>query len=173
MNAIRNIVDKFNKICAILVGVDMVAMFIVLLIQIFVRFIAPELSIPWSMDMICFLLVISVFLGAGVATSNGKQIRLEIFADLLPGVLKKIVLTIADLISVAFLVVVTGQCFRLGAENMGVVVGASPVNFGWYYIVVAVGCIIMIVNFLVILVNRFLPEKKTDAPEDGKEAAEA
>ena len=174
MNAIRNIVGKLNKLCGILVGIDMVAMFLVLLVQIFVRFIAPELAIPWSMDMICFLLVIAVFLGAGVATANGKQIRLEIFADLLPGILKKIVLTIADLISIAFLVVVTSQCFHLGGENMNVIVGASPVNFGWYYIVVAVGSIIMIINFLVIIVSRFLPEKKdeTAAPE-GKEAAEA
>ena len=171
LNAIRSVVDKLNKICSTLVAVDMVAMFIVLLIQIFVRFIMPSLAISWSMDMICFLLVISVFLGAGVATGAGKQIRLEIFADMLPKTLQKIVFTLADVVSIVFLCVVTSQSIHLGLENITVVVGASPVRFGWYYLVVALGCIIMIVNFLLIILNRFIPVKDTAKAEE-KEGTE-
>ncbi len=171
LNAIRSVVDKLNKICSALVAVDMVAMFIVLLIQIFVRFIMPSLAISWSMDMICFLLVISVFLGAGVATGAGKQIRLEIFADMLPKTLQKIVFTLADVVSIVFLCVVTTQSVRLGLENITVVVGASPVRFGWYYLVVALGCIIMIVNFLLIILNRFIPVKDAAKAEE-KEGTE-
>lgn len=76
-------VGAFNKVCNLLLGIVMVAMFLVLLLQIISRFIA-FVPLPWSQDLIVFLLICSVFLGACTATANNKQIRLEFFVDLLP-----------------------------------------------------------------------------------------
>lgn len=100
---LKTAVGAFNKVCNLLLGIVMVAMFLVLLLQIISRFIA-FVPLPWSQDLIVFLLICSVFLGACTATANNKQIRLEFFVDLLPKKLTKVILIIADLISIAFLV---------------------------------------------------------------------
>lgn len=116
---LKTAVGAFNKVCNLLLGIVMVAMFLVLLLQIISRFIA-FIPLPWSQDLIVFLLICSVFLGACTATANNKQIRLEFFVDLLPKKLTEVILIIADLISIAFLVVVTSQAFQLTGENMHV-----------------------------------------------------
>lgn len=146
-------VGALNRVCALLLGIDMVAMFLILLLQIFSRFVS-FMPLPWSQGMIVFLLVVAVFLGAGSATAAGKQIRLEVFANLLPKKVKDVVLILADLLSVVFLGVVTTQAASLAKENLRVIVGASPVTFGWYYVAVAFGSIVMILNFLCIILDR-------------------
>lgn len=110
---LKTAVGAFNKVCNLLLGIVMVAMFLVLLLQIISRFIA-FIPLPWSQDLIVFLLICSVFLGACTATANNKQIRLEFFVDLLPKKLTKVILIIADLISIAFLVVVTATAAAIG-----------------------------------------------------------
>ena len=147
-------VGAFNKVCNLLLGIVRVAMFLVLLLQIISRFIA-FVPLPWSQDLIVFLLICSVFLGACTATANNKQIRLEFFVDLLPKKLTKVILIIADLISIAFLVVVTSQAFQMTGENMHVIVGSSPITYGWYYFVVGIGAVGMILNFILLIVDRF------------------
>ena len=150
---LKKAVGGLNKVCALLLGIDMVAIFIILLLQIFSRFVA-FMPLPWAQDMIVFLLVVAVFLGAGSATAAGKQIRLEVFVDLLPGKAKDVFLILADLLSIVFLAVVAKQAVSLAGENLTVIVGASPVTFGWYYVAVAFGSIIMILNFLCIILDR-------------------
>lgn len=51
--------------------------------------------------------------------------------------------------------VVTSQAFQLTGENMHVIVGSSPITYGWYYFVVGVGAVGMILNFIVLIVDRF------------------
>ena len=133
---LKTAVGAFNKVCNLLLGIVMVAMFLVLLLQIISRFIA-FVPLPWSQDLIVFLLICSVFL------------------DLLPKKLTKVILIIADLISIAFLVVVTSQAFQMTGENMHVIVGSSPITYGWYYFVVGIGAVGMILNFILLIVDRF------------------
>lgn len=111
---LKTAVGAFNKVCNLLLGIVMVAMFLVLLLQIISRFIA-FIPLPWSQDLIVFLLICSVFL-----------------------------------------VVVTSQAFQLTGENMHVIVGSSPITYGWwYYFVVGVGAVGMILNFILLIVDRF------------------
>lgn len=52
---LKTAVGAFNKVCNLLLGIVMVAMFLVLLLQIISRFIA-FIPLPWSQDLIVFLL---------------------------------------------------------------------------------------------------------------------
>ena len=142
--------NRFNNI---LLGIDVVAMFIVLMMQVFSRFII-FVPLPWSQDLITFLLVVSCFLGAGSATARGKQIRLEFFTGLLPDKAEDLVLIIADLISIAFLGVIFYQCLMLGIDNINFVIGASLVPSGYYYFAVCYGAAVMIINFTCLIGDR-------------------
>ena len=44
---------------------------------------------------------------------------------------------------------------RMTGENMHVIVGSSPITYGWYYFVVGVGAVGMILNFILLIVDRF------------------
>ena len=47
---LKTAVGAFNKVCNLLLGIVMVAMFLVLLLQIISRFIA-FIPLPWSQDL--------------------------------------------------------------------------------------------------------------------------
>ena len=158
------VVGKINGVCDVFVGVSMLAMLVVLTIQIFSRFISFT-PLPWSQDLLTFLLVANGFLGAGSATGRGKQIRLEFFAMMLPKKVEEVVYAAADLISIVFLGIVTKQAFELAGENMKVIVGSSPIAFGIYYLVVSFGAIVMILNFISMFINDI---KKVLGKEDGE-----
>ena len=147
------VVGALNKLCNLLLGIDMVVMFLVLMLQIVSRFVA-FMPIPWSQDLITFLLVVSVFLGAGAATARGKQIRLEFFVDLFPEKVTKTILCVADLVAIIFLIVIVRQSFQMGMENIHTVMGGSLVAFGVYYFVVCFGSIVMICNFVMLILDR-------------------
>lgn len=166
LKTLNKAVGGLNKACAFLLGMDMVAMLGILLLQIFSRFVA-FMPLPWSQDLIVFMLVVAVFLGAGSATAAGKQIRLEVFVDILSAKPRNAILILADLIGIAFLAVVTRQAIALAAENMTVIVGASPVTFGWYYVAVVFGSVVMALNFLCIILDRVMILAGKKAGEEG------
>lgn len=146
------IVGKMNSVCDILVGVSMIVMLAVLTLQIVSRFIA-FMPLPWSQDVLTFLLVANCFLGAGSATARGKQIRLDFFVMMMPKKVQNFMYLIADVISIVFLIIVTTQAFELATENMHVIIGSSPITFGWYYVIVGFGAVIMILNFINMVVD--------------------
>ncbi len=148
-------VRALNKVCDLCLGIAIVAMMVVLLFQIISRFVA-FIPLPWSQDFLTFLLVCSVFLGACSATADGKQIRLEFFVDLFPQKVRKIIYSVADVVSIVFLVKVSLDAFALGGENMRVLTGACPIPVGMYYMVLGVGLIAMAINFLNLIINRII-----------------
>lgn len=163
-------VSLLDRCCEIALGAVMLTLFAVLLLQIISRFLV-FLPIPWSQDMITFLLVCTVFLGVGSATGRGKQIRLEFFTELFPERMTAAILIFADLVSIVFLGVLTGQAMQLGRDNLTVHMGTSLVAFGWYYAVVAFGCAVMILNFMDLILMRIdvLTGQKKSAGEEGEE----
>ena len=146
-------VRLLDRVCEFALGLVMLALFVILMLQIISRFVV-FLPIPWSQDMITFLLVCSVFLGVGSATGNGKQIRLEFFADLFPKRVTALIFIAADLVSIAFLCLLTRQALQLAKDNLTVHMGAALVAFGWYYAFVCLGCAVMILNFIDLILGR-------------------
>lgn len=140
-------VRKINKVNEILLVLTLVAMFIVLLAQIFVRFIF-FIPLPASQDFLTFLMIASVFLGSGIAVAKNKQIALEFLIDSLPVKLKNVFMIFSNVVSIAFLILIVTQAKELIIKTKGSMVGASPIPVSYYYLVVLIGCIIMIINYL-------------------------
>lgn len=161
-------IGLLDRCCDVALGLVMLALFAVLMLQIISRFMVFFL-IPWSQDMITFLLVCSVFLGVGSATSRGKQIRLEFFVDLFPKRVTAAFLTFADAVSIVFLCVLTVQAMQSAKDNITTHMGTSIVAFGWYYAVVAFGCAVMILNFADLILMR-LPILMGREHSEGEEA---
>lgn len=157
----KKILGWINRVTDILTGVCIVFMLGVLLLQVFARFIF-FIPFPWAQDVIVFTLIAGVFLGAGSATAKGKQIRLEFFVDLIPEKPRQLLLTLADVVSIAFLAVVAQQSIKLSLDNLTTKIGSSPIAYCWYYALVVFGSIVMILNFIDIIVQRFYKADKKE-----------
>lgn len=175
MKAYDKFIRGMNKVMDVLLTIVELLMLIVLLLQIFQRFVA-FIPIPWSQEFLTFLLVVSVFLGAPSATYNGKQIRLEFFVDFFPKRVTAILLCVADLIAVVFLSIIAKDAFHEGFEYLHTIIGANPVSLGVHYFAVSVGFAAMVLNFINLILKRIpvilgkeLPEEKSD----NEEAAQA
>lgn len=140
-------VGKINKLNEVLLVVSVVFMFIVLLAQIFTRFIF-FIPLPASQDLLVFSLVASVFLGAGIAVSKNKHIALDFFVELLPKKVGDKILVFADFASIVFLCIVFYQSLILIGKTKGALIGASPIPVSGYYVIVSIGCLMMILNYI-------------------------
>lgn len=149
---LEKLVSGVNKASEFLLGVVVIIMFFILLAQIFSRFVF-FIPLPSSQDLLIFFLLVSVFLGATVAVPRGKHISIEFLLMLVPERYKKLVLAVVSIISIGFLCVVAYQALTLIGMNKGASVGASPIPLGGYYFVVAVGCLLMVLNYIIHLIR--------------------
>lgn len=149
--------DKFvrgiNKVMDTLLVIDMLVMFVILMLQIISRFVAFFI-IDWTQDLLCFLLVASVYLGVCSATYMGKQIRLEFFVDLFPKRVADIILCVADVISIIYLAIICKDAATLALDNISIKLGTSIIPYGYYYVTVVIGFIGMIFNFINLILKR-------------------
>lgn len=169
MKTYNKIITTLNKVMEVALTIVEVAMLIVLLLQIIQRFVA-FIPIPWSQELLTFLLVASVFLGAPSATNNGKQIRLEFFVDLFPKRVGAVLLCIADIIAIIFLVIICKDAFTLGMDYRSTFIGANPVSLGVHYFVVSAGFGVMALNFVNLILKRIPTILGKDTPAETEEA---
>ncbi|MDR2180180.1 MAG: TRAP transporter small permease [Synergistaceae bacterium] len=153
LNRLDSGVHTVNSINNVLLVAAIVGMFFLLMLQVFARFLF-YFTMVWADDVIVFLLISSVFLGSGTATAADKHIRLEFFISYFREETVRILLIIADIVSISFLAVICFQTAGLGRQALQTTVGASPVPLGFYYWVVGFGCLVMLLNFAVVLLKR-------------------
>jgi TRAP-type C4-dicarboxylate transport system permease small subunit len=153
VNRLDSGVRTVNSINNVLLVVAIAGMFFLLMLEVFSRFLF-YFTMVWADDVIVFLLISTVFLGSGTATANDKHIRLEFFISFFKEESVRVFLIVADVVSILFLGVICFQTVGLGVQALHTTVGASPVPLCYYYWVVGFGCLVMLLNFVVILIKR-------------------
>ncbi|MFA6504655.1 MAG: TRAP transporter small permease [Treponemataceae bacterium] len=141
------VVKKLNKVNEILMIVTILIMFVVLLAQVGSRFIF-FIPLPSSQDIIIYFLIACVFFGIGSAVSNDKMIAIDILTHYLPEKPKNAILLVADLVSIAFSVILINQGLSMMEKTKDSIIGASPFTVNYYYLLVVVGCAVMCVNYV-------------------------
>lgn len=164
MNLIKfdQLISNINKTNRVLMVASIVIMFIVLLAQIGSRFIF-FIPLPWSQDILVFFLVASVFMGVGNAVAVKKEISLEFMVHSLPEKIRNRFFDFADLVSLIFLGVIIYHSIILIEKTKDAMVGASPIPLKYYYLIVAIGCFMMIINYIDRFIKRtFVAENKEE-----------
>jgi len=75
------VVNVINKINNVLLIAALAFMFILMMVQVFARFVF-YFTLIWADDVTVFLLISSVFLGAGTAASLNRHIKLDFFINI-------------------------------------------------------------------------------------------
>lgn len=98
--------DRLNGWFVKLCGLAMIAMVVSVTVGILIRFIFSHLSMrvsaPWTEEVSRYLMIWTVFIGAGVASRTGKLIGVEALMLVLPAWLGRSVKYVSHVVSVAF-----------------------------------------------------------------------
>jgi C4-dicarboxylate transporter DctQ subunit len=167
------ILQRFAKIYKILDtirNITIVLIFSFIIVSgayaIFLRYMPNLKTLPWIDEVLRYLNIWLVFLGASVAVKQGNHLKVDfflrkLFPENMVSIIRKGTLAIM-LICLSVLIVASTKKF-LGSLN--VVIQAAPISIAVFYLAIPVGCLLMGLDYALILIFGDHPFKVADSEE--------
>ncbi len=110
-------------------------------------------SLDWTDEILRYVNIWVVFLGAGLAVKHSEHLQVAFFADKMfgdkgRGVLRSARLVIVILFLVAIAVAGVMKTVKAAALQAQMV----PISISWFYLAIPVGCLLMIMDYVLILI---------------------
>ncbi|MCU6707929.1 TRAP transporter small permease [Paenibacillus sp. J5C_2022] len=163
MKATMKAINGLNKFVGIVVGLMLGAMSIIIVVQVFCRFVI-NFPLAWSEEAARYLMVYTVFLGAPLAIRNHKMIAIEIIVESVSPKVRKVLRILISLISIVFFVILLFK----GVDMLDVVSRQSSASLGINmdipYMAIPLGALLMIINSAANIID-FLTKDDIDTSE--------
>ncbi|SES19161.1 TRAP transporter small permease [Psychrobacillus sp. OK032] len=147
------IIDKINVLAESLLAIILSIMAIVVMLQVLVRFIFEQFSVPWSEEIAKYLMIWLTFIGSAIAARRAKLIAIESVIIALPEKAGKALKFFAHFVSLVFyaiLFVIGIDWFQFGFTETAPVMKISK---SYVYASMMVGAALMMVNTLAYLIE--------------------
>ncbi len=144
------------KLCSWGMVVTGVAMTIIILIQIFFRFVIYR-PVPWSEEAARYLMIWLGMLGSVVALRKGRHIGVTALVDALPERIAKILAYGVRLTMIGFMAVIGWEGLKLAIFNYPQLSAAMEITMTIPYMAIPVGAAMMIVDLMAELLHEFFP----------------
>jgi len=133
-------------------------------LQVFSRYIF-SIALPWSTDVIRFLFVYIVFLGAVVGIRDNLHINIDFLFKKFPTKIKNILSTIMSLVVIIFLFIffISGIHFIYNSRTQ--VTPYLRISVSFYYLIIPLSAFMMIYYSILNLIRR-LKELKNNKKSD-------
>lgn len=144
-------VDQLNRAAECTLALMLAIMAVVVLIQVLVRFVFEQFSVPWSEEVAKYLMIWLTFLGGAVAVRKGKLIAIDSMVLILPERAGKALKWGAHVLSLLFyvlLVWIGWEWFMFGLSETAPVMKISK---AYVYAAMLVGSALMVVNTIAYL----------------------
>lgn len=110
-------------------------------------------SLEWTDEILRYINIWVVFLGAGLAVKHSEHLHVSFLAEKLFGddrqeLVRKIRLAIVIL----FLAVIAVAGVTKTVTVAGSQAQMVPISIGWFYLAIPVGCLLMVMDYLLILI---------------------
>lgn len=154
MKTYIKIVDKLNKFFAYLVIAVLIFLSFVVLAQVVTR--KCHISVAWLEEMARYSMIWLCFLGAAVACRRGALIKIDILYEIIPKKASQYLLSIVDILSIAFLCVALYSCSQylpLGLNSSAS--SMSGIKMIWFYLCMPLGLGMTFLNIIANLIERF------------------
>ena len=120
---------------------------------IVLRYLPDLKTLPWIDEVLRYLNIWLVFLGASVAVKQGSHLSVDffirkIFPENIVKIIKKCALGIL-LICLLILIVTSTQKFF---KSLNVVIQAAPISIAVFYLAIPVGCLLLLLDYLLIFI---------------------
>jgi len=158
------------RLCAWgLVGLG-VAMTVVILVQIFFRFIVYK-PVPWSEEAARYLMVWMGMVGSSLALRKGRHIGVTVLLEALPPGPAAGIRFLVNITMMAFLGIIAAEGFRLAVFNAPQLSAAMEISMSIPYFAIPVGAGMMIVDLAADLLDGLFPTRAGVRFSRGQEAA--
>lgn len=121
-------------------------------LAIFLRYMPHLKTLPWVDEILRYLNIWLVFLGASVAVKQGNHLNVDFFIKkMFPGQSFKLVKKITLLVILTCLTILIVAGTRKVLSTRNVVIQAAPLPIALFYLAIPVGCAFMFLDYLLIL----------------------
>jgi C4-dicarboxylate transporter DctQ subunit len=133
---------------------------------IFLRYMPNLKTLPWIDEVLRYLNIWLVFLGSSVAVKQGNHLKVDfflrkLFPEKMVNIVRKVTLAMM-LVCLSVLIVASTKKF-LGSLN--VVIQAAPISIAVFYLAIPVGCLLMGLDYALILIFGEHPFRVMDLEE--------
>jgi len=145
---------KANKFLAVTSGVLIFAISIIAVIEVIMRnFVKPTI---WTADVSCYLLIWAIFIGSGYAFQEFGHVRVDLFLNLLPRRIRKIVSALSYCVAIFFMSILGwysyrffNVCYSMGRRTYAMI----PILQWKLVIAMVIGCGIMLITLIFIVLD--------------------
>lgn len=152
MQRLIKAIDYMNKVVGIILALMLAVMSILIIIQIFTRFVI-NYPLHWTEESARYLMIYSVFFGAALALRNNRLIAIEVLAQSMSESKQRTLRIIVMVVSIIFFVLLLIQ----GLEIIEVVSAQQSAGLGIPmsvpYAAIPIGAGLMIINAIAVILE--------------------
>ena len=161
--AMKSVSYFFNKaavvqilVCSWGMVITGIAMTIIILIQIFFRFVIYR-PVPWSEEAARYLMIWLGMLGSVMALRKGRHIGVTALVDALPRRISGIIVYVVRLTMIGFMGIIGWEGVKLAVFNYPQLSAAMEISMMIPYMAIPVGAFMMIVDLVAELLHELFP----------------
>lgn len=162
--AFNRLSDLVQKVFLLIAGIVLIGMVVLTALAVYYRYVLRS-SLAWSEEMDCYLFVWLTCLGAAIGYKFKAHPQVVIVVDHLPGSLKKIITSLADLVVFvlgAILILYGGKMIALmGTETASTV----PISMIYPYLAIPVGSFGLCIHSINHILNVIYPSGRQGSKE--------
>lgn len=155
-------IDLIRKI---LIVVFFSVIIIVCFVNVVLRYTQWFKSLTWAEEVLRYLNVWVIFLGASVATKNGSHLAMEYFLRFFQAKHRILIKKISYIMILIFLVIFIVFGTQKTIQNIAQLGQDFPIPIAWFYLAIPIGSLYMFIDFLLILIYGNHPFLKTEKEE--------
>lgn len=153
-----NFIDLIRNI---LIVVFFSVIIIVCFVNVVFRYTQWFRSLTWAEELLRYLNVWVIFLGASVATKNGAHLAMRYFLKFFQEKHRILITKIIYIMILIFLVIFIVSGTQKTIQNIAQLGQDVPIAIAWFYLAIPVGSLYMFTDFLLILIYGNHPFLKT------------
>lgn len=146
----RQLAEAFAALTQGAAAIAMAAMAAVISAEVFFRYVLNS-SLYFSEELSRFCFIWAGFLGASLALREGRHVGVTLLTDRLPSRARGRTLTVAGLLTLALLLIVTVTGASVLPDQWGQQTATLGFSVFWFYLAVPVGALLMAVQLLALL----------------------
>ena len=154
------IIDYINFTVKHILNLILAILTAVVFAQVIFRF-AINQPLAWTEELAIYCLVWITFLGAAYALSLKAHIAVDFFTSLFPLFIRKVLYTLAVLVSVTFYGILVYQGYILTMHSMTQLSPVLRFPMGWVYSVIPISGLLLLINLLHVFVKDMKSGGKT------------
>lgn len=137
-----------------LLGLGLISVTIVLMINVFLRYLFNS-SIVWAEEYIRYSMIWITFVGASVCFRRGVHVGVEFIFTLIPRQATRLLRLLLTLLSIVFMALLFkyGLDLTLFSFDTNQISAALQIPLGWIYMAIPAGALLSIIHLLIISIQ--------------------